>query len=307
MSLALLFPGQGTQHAQMLPWLEDEPAARPLLHRIAAALGSDWRDRLADPAWATENAVAQPLLVGIESAAWACLAGRLPAPAVIAGYSVGEVAAFGAAGVFDAGTALDLARVRAEVMARSAGQPTGLMATRDVPLSVIEAWCRRYGLSVAIRLGPDRAIVGGSAEAMRAAAADPAMAGARISDIGVRIASHTPWMRAAAEAFASHLAAIPVQAPAAALVCNLTGTATRDSASLARCLSAQIASPVLWDACMETIAERQVGCVLEIGPGTTLASLWRASYPNVPARSIDEFRSAAAVAGWVAKVLGGGR
>jgi [acyl-carrier-protein] S-malonyltransferase len=106
---------------------------------------------------------------------------------------------------------------------------------------------------------------------------------------------------------AAHLTTVTLRAPTPALVCNLTGTPAQHPQELARCLSGQIASPVLWDTCMETIAERQVGCVLEVGPGTTLATLWRASYPEVPARSVDEFRSAEAVGRWVGKVLAGGR
>ena len=51
MSVALLFPGQGTQHASMLPWLDGEDAARPVLARVAAVLGPDWRARVADTAW----------------------------------------------------------------------------------------------------------------------------------------------------------------------------------------------------------------------------------------------------------------
>jgi [acyl-carrier-protein] S-malonyltransferase len=51
--------------------------------------------------------------------------------------------------------------------------------------------------------------------------------------------------------------------------------------------------------CMQWIAERRVACVLEVGPGSSLAKLWNESHPNVPARSIDEFRSAEAVIRWV--------
>lgn len=308
MSLALLFPGQGTQHVQMLPWLEDEPEARPLLERVAGALGNDWRQRLADPDWLTANAIAQPLLVGVESAAWACLAARLPSPAVVAGYSVGELAAFAAAGVFDADIAFELSRLRARLMAAStADEPTGMVAVRELPLQVIQTWCGRHGLFIAIRLGVDRAIVAGPAAALQAARGDPAIVGGRLDDIGVRVASHTPLMRPAQRAFAAHLTTIDLRAPTARLVCNLTGTSIRREQELAHCLSAQIANPVLWDTCMETIAEARVGCVLEVGPGTTLATLWRTSQPDIPARSIDDFRSADAVAGWVAKIMASAR
>lgn len=304
MGLALLFPGQGTQHPQMLPWLEQEPAAVPLLGQLQATLGADWRNRLTDPAWSTSNVVAQPLLVGVELAAWSCLAPLLPAPVAVAGYSVGELAAFSAAGVLDAATALALAQTRATAMDHCAGtQALGMAAVHDLPLAETRAWCARHGLALAIRLGPDRAVVGGPVDALQAAGQDPVVAGGRVKPIGVRIASHTPWMRDAAAAFASSLAAIALRPARAAVACNLTGAATRQPAELARCLAQQIAAPVLWDLCLESVAERGVRCVLEVGPGTTLSAMWRAYAPSIPVRSVDEFRSVHAVVEWVTQTL----
>jgi [acyl-carrier-protein] S-malonyltransferase len=92
-------------------------------------------------------------------------------------------------------------------------------------------------------------------------------------------------------------------APTTALVCNHTATVVRAPAELAHALSHQIASPIRWDACMDTMAERGPTCVLEIGPGTTLAGLWRTRHPGIPVRSIDDFRSDAAVVAWVERTL----
>jgi malonyl CoA-acyl carrier protein transacylase len=99
---AVLFPGQGSQHAAMLPWLEAEPAAGRTLAAMAARLGPDWRARLAsDEAWRQRNAIAQVLVTGSSLAAWAVLAPKLPGPpTIVAGYSVGELAAAACAGAF---------------------------------------------------------------------------------------------------------------------------------------------------------------------------------------------------------------
>ena len=302
--LALLFPGQGSQHPDMLPWLEQEPEAQPVLAQMARILGKDWRSRLGDREWATCNRIAQPLLIGLELAAWSSLVGKLPPPATLAGYSVGELAAFCAAGAFDRSTALDLAERRAAAMDRSAGdQPTGMLAVGDLPLRLIRTWCERHELFIAIRLGAHRAIVGGSAAALRLAARDPSIASGHLSPIGVRVASHTPLMQGAALEFAATLAEVSMAAPRCPIVCNRTGAATRNRVSLADCLATQLDHPVLWDACMEAVSEHNITCVLEVGPGTTLSTLWRASYPGIPVRSIDEFRSADAVCTWANKVL----
>ena len=91
MSVALLFPGQGTQHPAMLPWLEADDAAAPVLARVAQAIGADWRAHAADTAWSQSNAIAQPLVTGVSIAAWCALAPGLPRVVAIAGYSVGEI------------------------------------------------------------------------------------------------------------------------------------------------------------------------------------------------------------------------
>ncbi len=304
MTLALLFPGQGTQHAEMLPWLADEPAAVPLLSRLADELGTGWRERLADPGWATDNRVAQTLITGISLAAWQALAPRLPLPGVIAGYSVGELPAFAAAGVFDAGTALDLAALRAVLMSASVqGRRTGLLAVTGLPAAACLAIAQPHGLFEAIRLKPDRVVLGGPEEGLGPAEAAFVAAGAQCTRLAVRVASHTPWVAGAVAPFAGHLAGLKFAPPQALLVCNRTGGTVRGEAALKAALAGQIDHAVPWDRCMDTLEERRVRCVLEVGPGATLSRLWNERATGVQARSVDEFRSAPAIAQWVAAEL----
>ncbi|MEO5697067.1 MAG: acyltransferase domain-containing protein, partial [Burkholderiaceae bacterium] len=145
MSLGLLFSGQGTQHAAMLPWLEDGSEASTALSLLAGRLGDDWRARLDDPGWSTRNDIAQPLLTGVCLAAWEQLAPMLPAPRVIAGYSVGELAAFSAAGVFDAASAMALAAERARFMDECVRDVhTGLLSVSGAAPMAIERWCAEH-------------------------------------------------------------------------------------------------------------------------------------------------------------------
>lgn len=300
MSLALLFAGQGTQHAAMLPWLDACPEAGPVLARVEAQVGADWRHRLADPDWAQCNAVAQPLLTGLSLAAWHGLAPSLPAPAVVAGYSVGELAACSVAGVFDAADAMALAVERAAAMDRSAaGLDTGLLSVQGLDAKALQAACARFGLTMAIRLAADRAVLGGLSDALGVAERALSAGGARCKRLAVRVASHTPWMAAAAVEFEARLGTLSLSAPRSVLVCNRTGAAERDFGRLRQLLAQQIASTVLWDSCMDAIAERRVRCLLEVGAGQALTRLWRERYPDIPARSVDEFRSAPAIARWV--------
>lgn len=300
MSLALLFPGQGVQHAGMLPWLSREALAQPALGALAAMLGDNWQARLVDEDWASSNAVAQPLMTGIALAAWQVLAADLPRPTVLAGYSVGELAAFSAAGLFDVETALQLARQRAALMDGCAGpEPAGLLSVAGFPVTRIVQLCERRNLSVAIRLGPDRCVLGGSLAALASARPELLAAGAELKPLRVRVASHTPAMAAASQGFQALIEPMPWPRPSAVLVCNLDGAGRRDPLALKKALAQQISHTVAWDQCLTSIAERQPSCVLEVGPGSTLARQWAAACPEVPVRSIDEFQSRDAVVAWV--------
>lgn len=301
MGLALLFPGQGSQHPGMLPWLDAEPGAAAALAALGRRLGPDWRSRLDTP-WLHANAVAQPLLTGLGIATWQALAPRLPAPAVVAGYSVGELAAFCVAGTFDAETALDLAMARASAMdAAAAGRDGGLLSVHGPHAALLAQAVP--GLAVAIRVGPERAMVGGPAAALDEAAAAWGAAGLRCTRLPIGVASHTPWMAAAAQAVGEHLARTGLQPPRTAIVCNRTGTASRNPAALATALAEQIAATVRWDECMDSVAERGVRCVLEVGPGAALAGMWRERHEAIPVRSADEFRGPQGLVDWVRQQL----
>jgi len=301
-SVALLFPGQGTQHAGMLPWLEREPLARASLAALAAGLGSDWRVRLDDPGWAQANATAQVLVTGASVAAWAALAPRLPRVVAVAGYSVGELAACVAAGMLEPAQALALATQRAAAMDRCAADgDAGLLALSGVADQDLAAACARWTLEVAIRLGPGRCVVGGRAADLAAAAGHLGALGVQATPLGVRVASHTSAMRAAVPALRDALAALAWLPPRVAWVSASRGEAVRDLDQVRAALAEQVAQPLLWDRCMDTVAERRPACVLEVGPGTTLARLWRERHPAIAARSCADFDGAAQVADWMAR------
>lgn len=302
MGLALLFPGQGSQHPQMLPWLDAAPGAAATLAALGRRIGPDWRQRLDTP-WLHTNAVAQPLLTGLGIATWQALQAQLPAPVAVAGYSVGELAAFCVAGAFDAATALDLATARAEAMnAAAAGQEGGLLSVQGPQAADLALGSA--GLALAIRIGPERVLVGGPAAALDDAATTWRAAGLRCTRLPIAVASHTPWMADAARAFGERLAGVALRPPHTALVCDHTGTASRQPAALTAALAAQIAATVRWDDCMDSLAERGVRCVLEVGPGSALAAMWRERHPAIPVRSADEFHSAQGLVDWVGRQLG---
>ena len=297
MSYALIFSGQGMQHPAMLAWLAEDDLSR----RVQRESGTDWRERLEDPDWAGRNAHAQLLLTGLGLAAWTQLAPRLPAPAVVAGYSVGEVAAFAAAGVYDAPTAIELVLHRAALMDRDAARgPAGLVAVSGLAPDALERLCTEHGLALAIRNDPVSVVLAGLRPSLAPAADVAQRLGAHVTMLNVHVASHTPWMAEAARGFEVLLASRPFASPQVPLLSSVAGR-LRDGAHARSALARQIDHTVRWDECMEGIAARRVHCVLEIGPGQALARMWNQRHPEIPARSADEFRSLRGVVDWVSR------
>uniref|UniRef100_UPI000D39302F acyltransferase domain-containing protein n=1 Tax=unclassified Variovorax TaxID=663243 RepID=UPI000D39302F len=296
MSFALLFSGQGNQHPAMLPWLADDALVRDMRARLGV---DDWRRALADAPWAERNGNAQTLLTCLSLAAWQQLAPMVAAPDAVAGYSVGELASFSAAGVIEPAAAAALSAQRAEAMDRCAARsPGGLLAVGALPEQRLERLLAEAGLAIAIRNGLQSVVLGGPGAALDHAERIALAAGAHCTRLRVGVASHTPWMREAAQSFAQTLAQVPFHAPRCMLFSNACDR-IRDAASARTALAAQIATTVRWDECMDNIMARQVRCVLEVGPGQALARMWNQRYPTVAARACDDFRSAAAIAAWL--------
>jgi [acyl-carrier-protein] S-malonyltransferase len=298
MSFALLFSGQGTQHAAMLPWLADDE----LVRTTCAALGvDDWRAALQDPAWSVRNRNVQILLTGFGLAAWGQLAAQLPVPAAIAGYSVGEVAAFSAAGVYGAQDAIELAGRRAELMDDCTAQaPGGLLSISGLPAGDIERLAADAGCFVAIRLDPQALVIGGADDALDRLQPDAVARGAHCTRLKVKVPSHTPLMKPAADAFARVLESAALRAPTVPLFANALPRVF-NIAQAVQALSSQIAQTVEWDSCLQAIDARRVACVLEIGPGAALSAMWNKRHPEAPARSVDEFKSVSAIVSWLTR------
>ncbi|MDO8251905.1 MAG: malonate decarboxylase subunit epsilon [Rhodoferax sp.] len=303
MSYALLFSGQASQHPDMLPWLESEPAAAPTLHAMSSRFGPDWRHALQDPHRRSDNAFAQVLITGTSLAAWAAIQDRLPArPAAVAGYSVGELPAFACAGVFSTDQALMLAAERAALMDQAvAGLNTGLLSVSGIPEAAVLAQCPHLGLECAIRVNVNHAIFAGTTDALAQAALALVAGGAVCKPLEVRVASHSSWMVPAARAFAEALSEVPFSTPSCPIAVNASGVLSRKPGELRQALSQQLASTVQWAACMEAIAERNISCVLEVGAGSALARMWNDRYPAVPARALDDFQQMRGALTWIEK------
>ncbi|WP_326552568.1 acyltransferase domain-containing protein [Micromonospora sp. NBC_01813] len=282
--LAVLSPGQGSQKPGFLtPWL-DLPGAPARLRWWSALAGVDLV-HLGTTAGADEikdTARTQPLLVAAALLAAEHLPGGSPAGhrpgglydvAVVAGHSVGELAAASLAGALPAESAITLAAVRGREMAAACAlEATGMAAVLGGDRLEVLAAIDSHGLHAANHNGAGQIVVAGAAGQLEKFAAQPP-AGARVAVLQVAGAFHTPYMAPAEQALAAVAAGITPADPNRILLSNLDGAAVSHGRELLQRLVRQVTAPVRWDLCMRTLADLGVTGVLELPPAGTLAGL----------------------------------
>ena len=290
--LILTAPGQGAQTPGFLsPWLE--------IPELAEQLGA-WSElagrdliRLGTTASAdeiTDTAVTQPLLV----AAALAVAGLLPDPDATAGHSVGELAAGAIAGVLSPADAIRLTAIRGTAMAECCNPrgveggsppmghavPTGMTAVLGGDQPTVLAAIEAAGLTPANVNGAGQVVAGGTLEQLAAFAASPPK-GARLRPLQVAGAFHTRHMAPAVAALAQAAGHVIVKDPAITLLSNRDGSVVPSGTSWLERIVAQVAAPVRWDLCMQTMASIGVTALVELVPGGTLTGLAKRALPGV--------------------------
>jgi [acyl-carrier-protein] S-malonyltransferase len=271
--LAIISPGQGAQKPGFLrPWL-DVPGVDQRLRWWSAVAGTDLV-HLGTEAGADEirdTARTQPLLV----AAALVAAEQLPLHdvAVVAGHSVGELAAAALAGTLGPETAIALAGARGREMAAACAlEPTGMSAVLGGDEADVVAALAALDLTPANRNGAGQIVAAGATAALEKLAAEPP-AGARVRPLAVAGAFHSPYMRPAERTLAALAAGISPADPVRLLLSNADGTAVATGVEELLRLVRQVTSPVRWDLCMHTLRDLGVTAVLELPPAGTLAGL----------------------------------
>lgn len=304
--IAILCSGQGAQKAGMFDLLGDAPEAAAVFEAAKNVLdGRDPRDLVqqASDQDIHTNRLGQILCCTQTMAAWAIIRERLSGPLVVAGYSVGELGAWGVAGLLDAAGVLRLAVKRAAAMDAATTEPSGLVAIRGLKRDILDPICAAHGAYVAIINASDQMLVGGTRQALAAVIADAEAAGAvRTTLLAVAVASHTPLLAAASDRFRQDLAGIAFahEMPSdVRLLSGIDGAAIFDVEAGADKLARQIRQTVDWSACMDTCRAANVSRVIELGPGNALACLMQDAVPGLDAHSLSEFHSRAGFLDWV--------
>ena len=277
--LALIAPGQGAQTPGMLaPWIEDA-TSKELLIQWSDAIGLDLVHLgvHADADEIKDTANAQPLIVaaGLLSGRALDAHGKF---AFVAGHSVGEITAAAIAGVLTPLDAMKLVRTRGVEMAKAAAlAPAGMSAVlggdRDVVLKAIAD----AGLVAANDNGGGQIVAAGDLTALAALAPE----GARVRALAVAGAFHTSYMQPAVEPMHTLAASMEVNDAVVGVLSNKDGAVITDGREILNRIVNQIANPVRWDLCMQTLADQGVTGAIEVAPAGTLVGLIKRAVPTI--------------------------
>jgi [acyl-carrier-protein] S-malonyltransferase len=292
--LALLAPGQGSQTPGMLaPWLE-LPGAADRVASWSKVSGLDLA-RLGTTATTdeiTDTAVTQPLVVAATLLAHEELTKRdlvSDAERVVAGHSVGEIAAYAIAGIISADDAVKLAATRGAEMAKACAlEPTGMSAVlggdEDEVLGRLEA----LDLVAANRNAAGQIVAAGALSALDKLAEDPP-AKARVRPLATAGAFHTQFMASALDGYASAVENVTTTEslrPTVTLLSNADGQPVASAADAMSKLVSQLTRPVRWDLCIETLRTHNVTAIIEFPPAGALAGIAKRELRGVPTHAI---------------------
>ena len=276
MSIAFVFPGQGSQTVGMGKALADAfPAARSVFAEADAALG----DKLSAIMWEgpaetltlTENA--QPALLTMSMAVLRVLETEAGVDlkrdvAFVAGHSLGEYSALAAAGAFTLSDAVRLVRLRGRAMQQAVPVGKGAMAALlglefDQAAAIAQEAAQGEICQAANDNGGGQVVVSGDKAAVERAVELAKVRGAkRAMLLPVSAPFHCALMQPAADVMAQALNTTTVHAPAVPLVANVAATAVTDTADIKRNLIAQVTGTVRWREFVTYMAQHGVTIVL---------------------------------------------
>ena len=285
MTLACVFPGQGSQSVGMLAALAAQhPIVQSTFAEASAALGYDlWRLASAGPAEQLNSTeCTQPAMLTAGVATWRLWREQGGAmPALVSGHSLGEFTALVCAGALDFATAVALVRDRGRYMQHAVPAGGGAMAAilglDDVAAEAACAEAAQGEIVEAVNYNaPGQIVIAGQASAVeRAMVAAKARGAKRALLLPVSVPAHSSLMQGAAAQFRERLAGVAIAAPRIEYVSAVDARAHNEPGEMRVLLERQLASPVRWSATVLALTARGAKLLVECGPGKVLTSLNR--------------------------------
>lgn len=272
----MLFPGQGSQTADMRDLVAEH---RPdLLERATDACGDDPFERISDG-----TAFAQPAMYAASIAAWD-RAGR-PDATVMAGHSLGELAALAAAGAMDELTGLDVAVERGRIMQRAAEEaPKGAMLAVLGDEPAAREMAGELDLTVANHNAPGQLVLSGPLATVKAASKGARERGLKSMRLPIAGAFHSPTMAAAVGPFREVLEGIELYEPEVPV---FHCTTARPFEDVGEELADALVRPVEWTDTLEAMREAGADTFVEPGPGKVLTGLVKRTLPDAEAVALE--------------------
>ena len=235
----------------------------------------------------TDTAVTQPLVVATTLLAHDELARRgLPAQTVVAGHSVGEIAAYAIAGVISHDDAVKLAAVRGAEMAKAcAVEPTGMSAVLGGDEAEVLARLEALELVPANRNAAGQIVAAGSVSALEKLAEDPP-AKARVRQLATAGAFHTHYMASALDGYAAAAEQVSAADPTTTLLSNFDGQPVTSAGDAMEKLVAQLTRPVRWDLCTETMRKLNTSAIVEFPPAGALTGIAKRELRGVATHAV---------------------
>jgi len=302
MSLAFLFPGQGSQAVGMGADLAEAfAAAREVFQEVDDALGQNlsklMREGPEDQLTLTENA--QPALMAVSVAVMRALEKEfgvtVDKAAFVAGHSLGEYSALAAAGAISLADTARLLKLRGQAMQRAVPVGAGAMASligpkTDVALAEQAAAAgAEVGVCVVANDNNNgNVVISGAKAAVDRAIEKAKELGARAIPLNVSAPFHCPLMQPAADEMAEALASATILAPRAPVVANVTARPTNDPEAIRRLLVEQVTGRVRWRESVEWLAgEGGVTRFAEAGAGKVLSGMVKRIAPEAEATPLN--------------------
>jgi [acyl-carrier-protein] S-malonyltransferase len=298
--IAFVFPGQGSQKVGMgKDLLEKFPEARAVFESADKALGEKLSSMCFEgPEDALKlTANTQPAILTVSVAVYAVFANRGPAPAFVAGHSLGEYSALVAAGSLSLEDAVRAVRARGTFMQEAVPAGVGAMAAvlglePDKVKAACDAAAQGEVLSPANYNSPEQTVIAGHASAVARAEARLKEAGAkRVMPLPVSAPFHCSLMDPVKPRLAEVLGKVQVAAPRVPVVTNVEARPNSDASRVVPLLLEQVSAPVRWIECVEALKAQGVTRVVELGPGKVLAGLVKRISKDIETFNVEDAAS----------------
>ena len=275
--IAIVFSGQGAQYPGMGRGLyENSPAARDVFDKAERVRpGTSERIFFGSEAQLAETGNTQPCVFCVGLAAAAALREAGVEADILAGFSLGEIAALTFLGAVSFEDGLRLVCERAGLMREAAeGMDAGMMAVLKLPDGEVAAACAEFDSLYPVNFNsPNQVVVAGLKGELGLFERRVRELGGRAVPLKVGGAFHSPMMEGAAAAFSKALGAYEISRPGIPLYSNVTARPYGAGTDVKANLSKHICSPVLWRESVENMILDGAGTFIETGPGKTLSGL----------------------------------